>query len=144
MADLPRNMRTESASDLRHRVMAAVRSRDCRSTEIAFAELLRQHCIRGWRRHVPMLGHPDFVFRGKRVLVFLDGCFWHGCPRCYRAPVANREYWRRKVVGNRLRDRRQRRLLRLKGWTVLSIWEHSMRRPAAVVARLKRVGLCDE
>jgi DNA mismatch endonuclease, patch repair protein len=134
----------EDVVHARRRVMESVASRGNRSTELAFAELLRQFRIWGWRRHVPILGHPDFAFRDKRVLVFLDGCFWHGCPRCYRAPVANRDYWRKKVVGNRLRDRRQRRLLRLRGWTVLSIWEHCMRRPASVLARLKRVGLCDE
>ena len=52
-----------------------------------------------------MLGRPDFVFPVERVAVFVDGCFWHGCPRHYTAPAGHAAFWRRKLVANRTRDR---------------------------------------
>lgn len=65
---------------------------------------------------------PDIVFIGKRVAVFVDGCFWHGCPRHYTAPINNAEFWREKLRMNQERDRRNDRELRDEGWTVLRYW----------------------
>lgn len=110
----------------RTRNMASIRSRGNRTTEARFAALLRSAGIWGWRRHVSLPGKPDFIFRRARVAVFVDGCFWHGCPRCYRPPHDNHLYWKKKVLANRLRDKRATRRLRSEGWTVLRIWEHSL------------------
>jgi DNA mismatch endonuclease (patch repair protein) len=66
----------------------------------------------------------DLVFRGPRVAVFLDGCFWHGCPEHYTAPEANKAYWADKVEANVRRDRETDRLLTKAGWAVLRFWEH--------------------
>lgn len=66
----------------------------------------------------------DLVFSRARVVVFIDGCFWHGCPEHYMAPRANNGYWADKVLANRSRDEETTRLLRERGWTVLRIWEH--------------------
>ena len=84
-------------------------------------------------------GRPDFVFQKKRVVVFLDGCFWHGCPRCFAAPKSNVEYWAPKIAGNAARDRRIRAELRATGWTVVGIWEHELRaQPARCLSRLQK------
>ena len=107
--------------------MASIRSKGNATTERAFVRVLRKARICGWRRHVGLPGKPDFVFRQNRIAVFVDGCFWHGCPRCYRLPEDNRPYWREKVRSNRLRDRRNARRLRTKGWKVLRFWEHTLR-----------------
>jgi len=107
--------------------MASIRSKGNRTTEDRFVRLLRSAGISGWRRHVGLPGKPDFVFPKKQLAVFVDGCFWHGCPRCYRLPEDNRPYWRKKVRGNRERDRRNSRLLRRSGWKVLRLWEHSLK-----------------
>lgn len=112
----------------RSRNMASIRSKGNHTTEARFAALLRSAGIWGWRRHVPLTGKPDFVFPRARVAVFVDGCFWHGCPRCYRLPQDNRPYWRKKVSANRLRDKRATQHLRSEGWTVLRVWEHSLAR----------------
>jgi DNA mismatch endonuclease (patch repair protein) len=56
----------------------------------------------------------------------VDGCFWHGCPRCYRRPHSNKKFWDEKVARNRTRDRRVNRELRKLGWRVLRIWEHDL------------------
>lgn len=106
--------------------MGRIRGRGNRSTEDKLAGLLRTHRIKGWRRHQNLPGKPDFVFRQQKVAVFVDGCFWHGCPRHSNSPATNREFWQRKIAGNRARDRRVGRLLREKGWKVVRIWEHEL------------------
>lgn len=108
-------------------VMTKVRSAGNRSTELRFVEFLRRYKICGWRRSQPLFGKPDFVFRAARVCVFVDGCFWHGCPRCYRRPESNREYWDVKLRRNRARDRVVRRTLTAAGWTVVRVWEHELK-----------------
>lgn len=110
----------------RSRNMASIRSRENATTEKAFLQLLRRARISGWRRHVDLPGRPDFVFPSRRIAVFVDGCFWHGCPRCYRLPEDNRKYWKDKITANRRRDRRRTRELRSLNWHVMRVWEHSL------------------
>ena len=74
---------------------------------------------------------PDFVFRAARVAAFLDGCFWHGCPRHYTVPATNAAFWRAKVRKNRRRDRETIRLLQEAGWVTIRVWEHE---PTALAA----------
>ncbi len=83
---------------------------------------------------------PDFVFREHRLVVFVDGCFWHGCPRHATWPAHNAAFWRAKIEGNRARDRAQTRWLRSRGWRVLRIWEHALKPRLATrtVGRLTR------
>ena len=83
---------------------------------------------------------PDFVFPKRKVAVFVDGCFWHGCPKCYVRPKQNRKFWDAKREGNMARDRRQSRALRAAGWTVLRLWEHELakKREKRLLARLRR------
>lgn len=90
--------------------------------------LLRINRINCWRRRRPVFGRPDFVFPKLKVAVFVDGCFWHGCPKHSNLPVNNRPFWQRKLHGNRLRDLRVNRKLRGQGWLVLRIWEHDLTR----------------
>jgi len=123
----------------RSRNMASIRSKDNSTTERVFLSMLRQAGITGWRRHLNLPGNPDFVFRSKRLAIFLDGCFWHGCPRCYRLPQDNRSYWKKKIIGNRRRDRSRSRELRSLGWRVLRIWEHALKTPRGRSQILKRV-----
>src|SRR5439155_18798353 len=99
--------------------MASIRSMKNRSTEEAFARLLRHAHISGWRRHRHLPGQPDFTFQSPKVVAFIDGCFWHGCPKCYRLPEDNRTYWSTKLQMNRRRDRRNSRKLNAAGWRVI-------------------------
>jgi DNA mismatch endonuclease (patch repair protein) len=125
----------------RSRNMTSIRSKGNATTEIAFLGLLRNARISGWRRHLNLPGKPDFAFRSRRLAVFVDGCFWHGCPQCYRLPEDNRPYWKAKVLSNRRRDQRSSRQLRSLKWRVLRIWEHSLKSPhgrVRVLARLTR------
>jgi DNA mismatch endonuclease (patch repair protein) len=68
----------------------------------------------------------DIVFRRAKLCVFVDGCFWHGCPKHFETPKVNSEWWDEKIVDNRERDRRKRSQLRRHGWKVISIWEHDI------------------
>jgi len=81
---------------------------------------------------------PDFVFHARRIAVFVDGCFWHGCPQHATRPKHNASFWRKKLAANRDRDRLVTRTLRARGWRVLRIWEHELRRAneARLIARL--------
>lgn len=122
-------------------IMRRVLGRGNASTEQVFVALLRGARLSGWRRHLPLLGNPDFVFPGARVAVFVDGCFWHSCPKHLRLPAANRAYWARKIDQNRRRDRRIGRALRTLGWRVVRIWEHALKEPGArsrAITRVKR------
>jgi len=75
-----------------------------------------------------------------RVAVFVDGCFWHGCPRHYNAPAGNEAFWRRKLIANQKRDRLVTRTLTHAGWKVLRIWEHALTGDGrAVVWRVVRL-----
>ena len=72
--------------------MSLIRSRGNKATELRLIEIFRERVITGWRRNQPLLGKPDFTFRRERVVVFVDGCFWHGCPKCYKRPASNRKF----------------------------------------------------
>lgn len=106
--------------------MARTRRRDTKPE----LELRRALHARGFRYRVdrPVLAgmrrRPDIVFGPARVVVFVDGCFWHGCPEHATSPTNNAEFWRDKIETNRLRDRDTDRRLAEAGWTVVRVWEH--------------------
>jgi DNA mismatch endonuclease (patch repair protein) len=134
----------------RSEVMSRIRSRGNGTTEEALAEALRGAGLTGWRRQVRIVGRlkdgarfgvrPDFVFRSARIAVFVDGCFWHGCPRHGARPSGNRKFWLAKFARNRARDRRDTRRLKSCGWKVLRLWEHELRKSArpALLRKLRR------
>jgi len=122
----------------RSEVMSRIRGRGNKDTELVLVRLFRAHRITGWRRHQPVFGKPDFVFSKLRLAVFVDGCFWHGCPKHGTQPANNRAFWRRKLAGNKTRDRLVTRTLRRRGWRVLRVWEHELARKNEV-RLLKRI-----
>lgn len=124
---------TKSDAD-RSRNMAAVRSGNTKPELLLRKALwrrgLRYFTARGWK-HLSgsrLPGSPDLIFLGARVVVFVDGCFWHGCPEHYSEPDDNREFWRNKLAENRSRDLRVNSELCAAGWKVLRFWEHELRR----------------
>jgi DNA mismatch endonuclease (patch repair protein) len=89
-----------------------------------------------YRKDLP--GSPDFVFQQEKVVIFLDSCFWHGCPKHLRMPASNVDYWENKIAINKERDRRQTRELRKSGWRVLRLWEHELKEPERVIGKIRR------
>ncbi len=116
----------------RSHVMSRIRGSGNRDTELRLIQLFREHRIGGWRRNRPLFGKPDFVFPKNRVAVFVDGCFWHGCPKPKHSPMPkNRaEWWAAKLQRNRERDLLVTRTLRKQGWRVTRIWECDLAKKA--------------
>ncbi|MGC2289675.1 MAG: very short patch repair endonuclease [Thermoplasmata archaeon] len=127
------------SKETRSRVMAAVRSTGNSATELRMVAILRAHGITGWRRQQALPGRPDFGFPKERLAVFVDGCFWHGCPRHCRMPKTRRAYWVPKIARNRQRDREIGARLRGKGWKVCRVWEHALGSPDRVAERVRRL-----
>lgn len=121
--------------------MSRVTSKGNKSTELVVARALRKHGIKGWRRHLQLLpGRPDFYFPAQRLALFVDGCFWHGCPTCARrTPRTRAEFWLTKIEGNRRRDSRVRRQLRAAGVSTMRIWEHELRTDAWIHRLARRL-----
>lgn len=111
------------SAQVRSRMMSRIQGRGNQETEVELAKLFRQHHIKGWRRHQPMFGKPDFIFSKYRLAVFVDGCFWHGCPKHGRMPKSKRTYWREKLARNVRRDQLVTQTLRRNGWRVVRIWK---------------------
>jgi|SRR5208337_5265574 len=124
----------------RSQVMAAIRHRGNRSTERTFAALLRRFRVSGWTLHCPdVVGKPDFYFVKRRIAVFVDGCFWHGCPRCFQAPRQNGSFWKAKIERNRKRDRKVTRTLRREDIRVIRLWEHDLERRTSRIQKVLEV-----
>jgi DNA mismatch endonuclease (patch repair protein) len=124
----------------RSAVMARIRGAGNKDTELRLIGLMRAAGVRGWRRKAAVFGKPDFVFPKERVAVFVDGCFWHGCPIHATWPKQNAEFWLTKISKNQARDRLVNRGLRKAGWRVLRIWEHDLTRKRALrtLGRIRR------
>jgi DNA mismatch endonuclease, patch repair protein len=124
----------------RSEVMSRIRSRGNKGTELRLIALMRAYGITGWRRNQRVFGKPDFVFRRVRLALFVDGCFWHGCPVHGTKPRTNAAFWRKKIARNRERDGEVTRTLRKAGWRVLRVWEHELARKneRKLAARIRR------
>ena len=111
----------------RRKTMQAVKGKGTRLEKRLFS-MLAGMGLRGWRKNVDnIIGKPDIAFAGQRVAIFVDWCFWHGCPRCKRKlPKTNRQYWRRKIQRNIALAKSNNRRLRADGWTVIRFWEHEI------------------
>lgn len=126
------------STEKRSEIMAKIRSSGNLSTELRLRLLFKTERITGWRRNSRLIGRPDFIFRCEKIAVFVDGCFWHGCSKCFIAPKSNQRYWEPKIQRNRLRDRFVVRELKKKGWRVLRIWEHEFKFPSRIVTKIRR------
>ena len=137
----------------RSEVMSRIRGRGNKDTELKLAKLLRAHKISGWRRQVTLSVRSsrgneaqtksrklirassrrllrvraDFIFPKLKLALFVDGCFWHGCPKHATKPKNNRAFWQKKLAGNKKRDALVTQALRRAGWRVLRVWEHTLR-----------------
>ncbi|EKQ63574.1 DNA mismatch endonuclease Vsr [Xanthomonas citri pv. malvacearum str. GSPB2388] len=113
-----------TVTELRSRIMRAVRSKDTKP-ELIVRRLAHSlgFRFRLYRKDLP--GSPDLVFSGRRKVIFVHGCFWHGhnCARGNRQPTTNADYWSAKIARNRARDMRSIEMLRQAGWDTLVIWE---------------------
>ena len=116
------------SKEKRSEVMKAIKSKNTKTTELKMIQIFKELKISGWRRTYPLIGKPDFVFPKKRIVVFVDGCFWHGHDCRNVTPKENFEFWDKKRAYNRAHDEEVTRLLIAKGWKVIRIWECELKK----------------
>jgi len=105
--------------------MSKIRGRNNATTEKRFRSSLVSKGINGWTIHTNnIIGKPDLYFPKEKIAVFLDGCFWHGCPKCGHYPKTNSKFWKAKILRNKERDAEKGRLLKKYGVKVIRFWEH--------------------
>jgi DNA mismatch endonuclease (patch repair protein) len=122
----------------RSEIMSRVKGSGNKATELRLIQIFKSSGIRGWRRRSKVFGKPDFVFYPARLAVFVDGCFWHGCPTHGTVPTTNKSFWQNKIAQNQMRDRTVRKVLTKSNWHVLRIWQHELRAPQKVAKRVRR------
>ena len=125
----------------RSEVMSRIKGKGNQDTELAMIQILRKHHVSGWRRNQAVFGKPDFVFPKQKIALFVDGCFWHGCPlpKHSNLPRNNQEFWAKKLQGNKNRDKLVSRELKKAGWKVVRVWEHELKYSEKIIAKLSRL-----
>jgi len=111
------------SKEKRSKIMGAIKSKGNETTEIAMVKIFRENKIVGWRRNFELKGKPDFVFPKDRVVVFVDGCFWHGHTCLKPRDSLKKGFWKDKIDRNRKRDKLVSKALRKDGWKVVRVWE---------------------
>ena len=116
------------ANEVTTKVMKANKSKDTKP-EVALRKALREAGYPGYRLHWKKApGHPDIAYPGRKVAIFVNGCFWHRCPYCNPSfPKHNHEYWESKFQRNLERDKRVVQELESTNWTVIVVWECEIR-----------------
>ena len=117
----------------RSKVMSSIRGKNTKP-EITIRKLLWKVGIRYRIHNKSIYGTPDISIMKNKIAIFIDGCFWHGCKRCYKEPTTNTAFWREKIHNNKKRRLKVRRILKKQGWNVQEFWEHQVNsRPHSVI-----------
>ena len=123
----------------RRKTMQSVKSSKTQLENLICRELWKSG-IRFRRNVGSLLGKPDIALKKRKIVIFIDSCFWHGCPIHWRLPNSNREYWERKTLRNKDRDIAVTEYYLSRGWTVCRIWEHEIKSDLdKVISRLLAV-----
>ncbi len=107
--------------------MSRIRSKNTRP-EIILRKAISKTGIRGYRLNCGLSGKPDIVFPKRKIVIFIDGCFWHKCPKCFKSPKTNKKFWLEKIEGNKRRDIKVNRHYKKMGWRIIRIWEHDLKK----------------
>jgi DNA mismatch endonuclease (patch repair protein) len=109
-------------------IMSRVKASKNKSTELKLIAVFKACGIKGWHRNAKVYGKPDFIFRSRKIAVFVDGCFWHGHKCRNTTPKDNAEYWANKITRNKNRDKEVSKTLKNLGWQVIRIWECELKK----------------
>ena len=110
----------------RSETMRAIKSQDSK-IEILFRKKLWKLGARYRKNPKNFFGKPDLANSSKKIVIFIDSCFWHGCPKHCRMPTANRDYWQKKIERNKKRDKEVNKYYRKNGWRLFRVWEHEIK-----------------
>lgn len=112
----------------RSKAMAAIKGHGNITTELRLRLALVRKGIRGWKLQPRgITGSPDFFFPVQQIAIFVDGCFWHGCPKCGHVPKTNQAFWKEKIMRTKQRDKEMAVKLESIGTRVIRFWEHEVR-----------------
>ncbi len=106
--------------------MSQIKSRNTKP-EVQFRKYVWGKGLRGYRIHSKLPGRPDLYFGRAKVAIFIDGCFWHKCPKCFKPPKTNKKFWREKMEKNIERDVKNDVALRVIGIDIIRFWEHEIK-----------------
>ena len=120
--------------------MGRVRSTGNKSTECKFIEILKRKHLTGWRRRYQVFGKPDITFPDSKVAIFIDGCFWHDCPKHGQVPESNRDFWVKKINATKKRDKLVNKTIKNKEWKVLRIWECQLKDERILNRKIDKLG----
>lgn len=119
--------------------MSQIKGKDTQP-ELILRKALSHVGLRGYRLHYKLLGKPDIVFLKRKIAIFIDGCFWHRCPKCFSELSTTKKYWVKKIQSNIDRDQRVNKILKKMGWKILRIWEHDTERNLNIcLLRIRRL-----
>ena len=110
----------------RSKVMSSIRSKNTKP-ELAVRKIIWSKGKRYRVHDRTVFGTPDISHKGKKLAVFIDGCFWHGCKKCCNVPQTNTTFWRHKISANRKRREKVVSKLKLDGWKMMAFWEHEVK-----------------
>lgn len=129
-----------NVSPERSKIMSAIRGKNNKSTELKLRMALVKAGIKGWILHPPdVFGKPDIFFIKKKLAIFVDGCFWHGCASCGHVPKTRSAFWRTKFERNQERASLVKYNLRRQSIKVMRVWEHSLNKSSEIKALVKKV-----
>lgn len=124
------------SKEKRRKIMSSIRGKDTKP-EIIVRKLLWSKGVRYRIHNKEIFGTPDIAIGKKKLVIFVDGCFWHGCKKCYKEPKTNVEFWKKKRIYNIQRRLKVRKELKKKGWNVLEFWEHQINlEPKKILERI--------
>jgi DNA mismatch endonuclease (patch repair protein) len=113
--------------------MSMIRNRNT-GPELMLRKILFSRGIRGYRIHANLPGKPDIVFTKFKMAIFIDGCFWHKCPKCFVTPSTRKNFWSEKIARNTERDKEVNSQLKNMGWKTIRFWEHEVRKNPEKIA----------
>lgn len=124
----------------RSRIMSSIKGKHNRSTELRLKMGLVRSGINGWELHQKKLpGTPDFYFPTAKLAIFVNGCFWHSCPKCGHIPKTRVDFWKAKLNRTKQRDKKKKTELRKLGIASLTIWEHELKESSGVDKVIKKI-----
>jgi len=107
--------------------------------EIILRKYIWNGGLKGYRLNNKICGKPDIYFRKKKIAIFIDGCFWHKCPKCFIEPKSNTAFWKNKMMKNSFRDKKINKFLKKEGIVVLRFWEHEINKnPIICFKKIKK------
>jgi len=112
--------------EMRSKVMSLIKCKDTK-IEVLFRKELWKNGIRYRKNLNKYFGKPDIVLKKYQTVIFLDSCFWHGCPDHLRIPSSNKDYWNKKIQRNTQRDCEVNQYYQSIGWKIIRIWEHEIK-----------------